>query len=147
MMDTKKHSIMKKYLFNLKYIVLGTVISLTSCVSNDLPEVGDLEDFTSPTPFYNSTDITTSEFDCNDVELWANYEVNFQAGSNLAVNGTQYDWTVTPSEGVTLVNKDLPILKQSIDAELATVVALENEIPLKFHLLFSLLIYSHFLLI
>ncbi|QXP65376.1 hypothetical protein H0I29_03595 [Polaribacter sp. R2A056_3_33] len=127
-MDTKKHSIMKKYLFNLKYIVLGTVVSLTSCVSNDLPEVGDLEDFTSPTPFYNSTDITTSEFDCNDVELWANYEVNFQAGSNLAVNGTQYDWTVTPSEGVTLINKDLPILKQSIDAELATVVALENEI-------------------
>lgn len=127
-MDTKKHSIMKKYLFNLKYIVLGTLISLTSCVNDDLPEVGDLEDFTSPTPFYNATDITTSEFDCNDVELWANYEINFQAGSNLAVNGTQYDWTVSPSEGVTFINKDLPILNQSIDAELATVVALENEI-------------------
>ena len=38
------------------------------------------------------------------------------------------DWTVTPSDGVTLINKDLPILEQSIDAELATVVALENEI-------------------
>ena len=90
MMDTKKHIIMKKYLFNLKYIVLGTLVSLTSCVSDDLPDVGDLEDFTGPTPFYNLTDVTSSEFDCNDVELWANYEFNFQAGSNLAVNGTQY---------------------------------------------------------
>ncbi|QVY67587.1 PKD domain-containing protein [Polaribacter sp. Q13] len=127
-MDTKKHLIMKKYLFNLKYIVLGSMITLSSCVSNDLPGVGDLEDFTSPTPFYSFTDVTSSEFDCNDVELWAKYEYNFQAGSNLAVNGTQYDWEVTPAEGVTFINKDLPILEQSIDGELATVVALEKEI-------------------
>ncbi|MCL7764862.1 PKD domain-containing protein [Polaribacter sp. Z014] len=119
---------MKKYLFNLKYIVLGSMITLSSCVSNDLPGVGDLEDFTSPTPFYSFTDVTSSEFDCNDVELWAKYEYNFQAGSNLAVNGTQYDWEVTPAEGVTFINKDLPILEQSIDGELATVVALEKEI-------------------
>ncbi|WP_343329042.1 hypothetical protein [Polaribacter staleyi] len=119
---------MKKHLFKLKYIVLGTFLSLASCVNDDLPGVGDLEDFTNPTPFYTVTDVTTSEFDCSDVELWAKYEFNFQAGSNLAVNGTHYDWSVSPSEGVTLINKDLPILKQSIDAELASVVALEKEI-------------------
>ncbi|MCG1037377.1 PKD domain-containing protein [Polaribacter sargassicola] len=119
---------MNKYIYSLKYIVLGAMISLASCVNDDLPDVGDLEDFTNPTPFYNSTDITSSEFDCNDVELWAKYEYSFQAGSNLAVNGTQYLWSVTPSEGVTLINKDLPILEQLIDAELATTVALEDEI-------------------
>ncbi|ARV16308.1 PKD domain-containing protein [Polaribacter sp. SA4-12] len=119
---------MKKHLFNLKYIVLGTIISLTSCVSNSLPEVGDLEDFTSPTPFFNLTDVTSSEFDCDDVELWAKYEYNFQAGSNLAVNGTNYEWTVTPSDGVTFVNKDLPILHQSIKAERATATAFEEQI-------------------
>ena len=119
---------MNKYLYNIKYIVLGTMISLTSCVNDDLPEIGDLEDFTNPTPFYNSTDVTTSEFDCNDVELWANYEYSFEAGSNLAVNGTQYTWSVIPADGVTYINKDLPILKQLIEAELATTVALEDEI-------------------
>lgn len=103
-------------------------MALTSCVNDDLPDVGDLEDFTSPTPFYNLTDVSTSEFDCNDVELYANYDFNFQAGSNLAVNGIYYEWTVTPSEGVTLINKDLPVLEQSIDGQLATVVALEKEI-------------------
>jgi hypothetical protein len=127
-MDTKNHIIMKKYLFNLKYIVLGTFISLASCVSNDLPDVGDLPDFSGPTPFYNLTDVTSSEFDCDDVELWAKYEFNFQAGSNLAVNGTQYQWEVIPSDGVTLINKDLPILNQSIDAQLATVRAFESAI-------------------
>jgi hypothetical protein len=126
--DTKKHIIMKKYLFNLKYIVLGIFLSLTSCMNDDLPGVGDLEDITGPTPFYTLTDVTSSEFDCNDVELWAKYEFNFQAGSNLAVNGTHYEWTVSPSDGVTFINKNLPILEQSIDAELASVVALEKEI-------------------
>jgi len=119
---------MNKYLYSLKYIVLGAMISLTSCVNDDLPEIGDLEDFTNPTPFYNFTDVTSSEFDCNDTELWAKYEYSFQAGSNLAVNGTQYSWSVTPSEGVTLINKDLPILEQLIEGELATTVALEAEI-------------------
>lgn len=119
---------MKKYLFKLKYIVLGIFLTLSSCINDDLPGVGDLEDFTGPTPFYTLTDVTSSEFDCNDVELWAKYEFNFQAGSNLAVNGTHYDWTVSPSVGVTFVHKDLPFLKQSIDAELATTLALENEI-------------------
>ena len=119
---------MKKYLFNIKYIVLGTFVSLTACVSDDLANVGDLEDITGPTPFYNVTDVTRSEFDCNDVELWADYDFNFLAGSNLAVNGTAYQWSITPSEGVNLVNKDLPILEQSIDAQLATVVAIEKEI-------------------
>lgn len=104
------------------------MVSLTSCVNDDLADVGDLEDFTGPTPFYNYTDISTSEFDCNDVELSANYEVNFQAGSNLAVNGTQYLWSVEPAEEVTLIHKDLPILQQLIEAELATVIALEEEI-------------------
>jgi hypothetical protein len=128
MMDTKKHKTMNKYLYNLKYIVLGTIISLTSCVNDDLPNVGDLEDPSSPTPFYNTTDVTSSEFNCEDVELWVNYDYNFQAGSNLAVNGIYYQWEVTPSEGITLINKDLPILKLSIEAELATTVAIEEAI-------------------
>ncbi|MBS9462232.1 hypothetical protein KIM67_07405 [Flagellimonas sp. 389] len=119
---------MKTNLFNLKWGVLGIVVSLMSCVSDDLAEVGDNVDLTGPTPFYNLADISTSEFDCNDVELSANYEINFQAGSNLAVNGTQYQWSVEPAEGITLIHKDLPILKQLIEAELATVVALEEEI-------------------
>jgi len=119
---------MKKYLYSLKYIALVTFVSLASCISDDLADVGDLEDVTGPTPFYNVTDVTSSEFDCNEVELWANYDFNFQAGSNLAVNGTKYQWSVTPSDGVLLINKNLPILEQTIEAELATVVAIEKEI-------------------
>lgn len=119
---------MKKYLFNLKYIALVILISLGSCISNELPGIGDLEDFTAPTPFYNVTDISTSEFNCNEEELSANYDFFFQAGTNLAVNGTNYDWTITPSEDVILVNKELPILKQLRDAELAAIVVLENEV-------------------
>ncbi len=119
---------MNTYLYKLKYIVLGMFVSLASCVSDDLADVGDLEDITGPTPFYNYTEITSSEFDCNDVEIWAKYEFNFEAGSNLAVNGTGYEWSVTPSEGVTLINSELPILEQSIEAELATIVALEEKI-------------------
>ncbi|MBU2997294.1 PKD domain-containing protein [Cellulophaga baltica] len=119
---------MKKYLYTLKYMVLGAFVSLTSCVSDDLADVGDLEDITGPTPFYSVTDVTTSEFDCNDVELAANYDFNFLAGSNLAVNGTNYEWSIEPSEGVSLINKDLPILELLIDAELAEVVALEEDI-------------------
>ncbi|WP_231494718.1 PKD domain-containing protein [Polaribacter sp. Hel_I_88] len=119
---------MKKHIKNLKYIVLVVLVSLTSCLDDSLPNVGDLPDFTNPTPFYNVEDVSTSSFDCNDVEISANYDFNFQAGSNLAVNGTQYQWAVTPSDGVTFINKDLPILKQAIQGELATVVAIENEI-------------------
>ncbi|AUP78680.1 PspA/IM30 family protein [Flavivirga eckloniae] len=119
---------MNKYLTKIKYIVLGTCVAIASCVSDDLAEVGDLEDITGPTPFYNVTDVTTSKFDCNDVELWAKYDFKFQAGSNLAVNGTKYQWVITPSDGVTLINKNLPVLKQSIDAELATIVAIEQQI-------------------
>lgn len=127
-MDTKNLRIMKKYLFNLKYIVLGVVVSLTSCVSNELPDVGDLPDITGPTPFYSIADVSTSEFNCNDGELWAKYDYYYQAGSNLAVNGIYYDWTITPAEGVTLINKQLPILELSIEAELVTVVVIEDQI-------------------
>jgi len=119
---------MKKYLFNIKYIVLVTCVAITSCVSDDLANVGDLEDITGPTPFYSVTDVSTSEFDCNDQELWAKYELKIQAGSNLSVNGTNYQWSVTPAEGVTLTNKNLPILQQTIDAALASVLAIESEI-------------------
>lgn len=127
-MDTKNGIIMNKFLFNIRYIVLVALVSLTSCVDRDLADVGDLPDITGPTPFYTVTDITTSEFDCEDVEQWANYEFNYQAGSNLAVNGIYYDWTVSPAEGVTLINKDLPILEQTIEAELASVVAIQAQI-------------------
>ncbi|MCB4799477.1 hypothetical protein [Neotamlana laminarinivorans] len=124
---------MKKILFNIKSITLAAFISLASCVSDDLADVGDLEDFTGPTPFYNFSDITTSEFDCNDVELWAKYEYSFQAGSNLAVNGTQYQWAFTDASGnavtdFNLVNPDLKVLELLIEAELATVVAIEDDI-------------------
>ncbi len=119
---------MKKYLTIIKYIAFSAFIFTMSCVSDDLANVGDLEDFTAPTPFYNVTDVTSSEFDCDDVEISANYDYNFQAGSNLAVNGTSYQWSVTPSDGVTFINKQLPILEQSIDAALASIVALEAEI-------------------
>ena len=128
MMATKNLIIMKKYLFNLKYIVLGTFVSLTACLSDDLANVGDLEDITGPTPFYSSTDVTSSEFNCNKEELWAKYDYNFQAGSNLGVNGIFYEWSITPSEGIMLINKDLLVLEQSIEAERATVIAIEKEI-------------------
>ncbi|WP_240475190.1 hypothetical protein [Neotamlana sedimentorum] len=124
---------MKRYLLNIKCFTLVAFITIASCVSDDLADVGDLEDFTGPTPFYNFTDITTSQFNCEDVELWAKYEYNFQAGSNLAVNGTQYQWAFTDSNGdavtnFNLVNPDLKILELLIDAELATVVAIEEDI-------------------
>lgn len=119
---------MRKNIFNIKYLALGALVSLGACVSDDLADVGDLEDFSGPTPFYSVTDVTTSEFDCNKVELEANYDFNFEAGSNLAVNGTNYLWTVTPSEGVTLINKDVPVFEKLIDAENATVVAIEEDI-------------------
>lgn len=119
---------MKKYLFNLKYIVLGVFIALNACVDDSLPDVGDLPDLKGPTPFYSFADVSSSEFDCNDIELSANYDYFFQAGSKLAVNGTQYKWDIVPADGVVLINKELPILQQSIDAELAIVRALEAEI-------------------
>ena len=124
---------MKRYLSNIKWIALVTFVSLASCISDDLAGVGDLEDITGPTPFYNFSEVTTSEFDCEDIELWAKYEFNFQAGSNLAVNGTMYDWVVLDSDGnainnINLVNPDKKILELLIDAELASVVALEEDI-------------------
>jgi hypothetical protein len=127
-MDTKNSLIMKKYLFNLKYIVLGVFITLNSCVDDTLPDVGDLVDLTAPTPFYSFSDVSSSEFDCNDVELLANYDFFFQAGSQLAVNGTQYQWDISPADGVLTINKQIPVLQQTIDAELAVVRAIENEI-------------------
>ncbi|WP_421150020.1 hypothetical protein [Seonamhaeicola sp. NFXS20] len=124
---------MKRYLLNIKSIALVAFISIASCVSDDLADVGDLEDITGPTPFYNVTDVSSSEFNCEDVELWAKYEYNFQAGSNLAVNGTQYQWAITDINGntvddINLVNPDLKVLEQLIDAELASVVAIEEDI-------------------
>lgn len=124
---------MKRYLLNIKCIALVAFVSVASCVSDDLADVGDLEDITGPTPFYNFTDVTTSEFDCEDVELWATYEYNFQGGSNLAVNGTMYSWTVKDNDGntidnINLVNPDLKVLELQIDAALASVVAIEEDI-------------------
>jgi len=127
-MDTKNRIIMNKFLFNIRYIVLVALVSLTSCMDRDLADVGDLPDITGPTPFYTATDVSTSEFNCEKEELWAKYEFNFEAGSNLAVNGIYYDWTVSPAEGVTFINKDLPILEQSIEAELVSVIVIEEQI-------------------
>lgn len=108
------------------------LLTLSACVSDDLADVGDLQDITGPTPFYNFTEITNAEFDCEENELSASYQFNFQAGSNLAVNGTQYMWSVTDANGSTIdvpiFNKNLPILQQLIEAELADVVAIEEDI-------------------
>ncbi|WP_225312613.1 hypothetical protein [Pseudotamlana haliotis] len=125
---------MKNNLFNLKYVAVGALVSLASCVSDDLPDVGDLEDFTGPNPFYSYSDVSTSEFDCDDNELSANYDYFYQAGSNLAVNGTMYDWTISSQDpnidvnNIEIINKDLPILEQSIANADATVVAIQSEI-------------------
>ena len=123
---------MKTNISSLKFLGLATVLILFGCVSDDLADVGDLEDITGPTPFYNYSDVTFAEFDCEDIELSSNYQFSFEAGSNLAVNGTQYLWSVTDSDGnnldVPLINKDLPVLELLIDAELAEIVAIEDDI-------------------
>ena len=132
-MGIKNRIIMKTNILSLRLIALTAMLGCVACVSDDLADVGDLEDITGPTPFYNFSDITFAEFDCEDNELSANYQFNFQAGSNLAVNGTQYLWNVTDNNGdavdeLLLINKDLPILQQQIDAALADVVAIEEDI-------------------
>ena len=119
---------MKKTFFNLKFIIFTMTILLTACVSDDLADVGDLQDFTGPTPFFSFEDVTSAQFDCADQEIAVDYELSFTAGSNLAVNGTDYLWSVTPLEGVSLVNSQIPILERQIEAELATVLAIEEDI-------------------
>lgn len=123
---------MKTNITSFKLLTLMALVMFCGCVSDDLADVGDLEDITGPTPFYNYSDITFAEFNCEDVELSSNYQFSFQAGSNLAVNGTQYLWNITDSDGnsidVPLINKDLPILQLLIEAELAEVVAIEEDI-------------------
>ena len=110
---------MKTNFLTLRLSVLTGLFLLTGCVSDDLANVGDLEDITGPTPFFNFSEITFAEFDCEENELSSNYQFNFQAGSNLAVNGTMYQWVVTDNSGgsvdIDLINKDLPILQQQID--------------------------------
>ncbi|MFK7831904.1 MAG: hypothetical protein AB8B52_01390 [Winogradskyella sp.] len=123
---------MKTNFLTLKLVVLTGFLSLSGCVSDDLADIGDLADITGPTPFYNFSERTFAEFDCEENELSANYQFNFQAGSNLAVNGTKYQWSVTDNSGVSvvidLINKDLPILEQQIEGVLANVIAIEEDI-------------------
>lgn len=130
-MGIKNNIIMKINRLTLSGLLL-MLLSLFACVSDDLADVGDLEDITGPTPFYNFSDETFAEFDCEENELSSNYQFNFQAGSNLAVNGTQYLWNVTDTDGnavnILLINKDLPILQLLIEAELADVIAIEEDI-------------------
>ena len=116
-----------KKIFN-RFVFLGIVITFASCVSDDLPVEGDLEDFTGPTPFFNFTNMTSAEFNCEEVELSVDYDILFTAGSNLAVNGTQYFWSVEPAEGVSLINSQTPILERLMNAELVTVLELEEDI-------------------
>ena len=52
---------MKRYLFNFKTMFLGTLVHLSSCLNDDLPDVGDLVDLTGPTPSFNFNEITTSQ--------------------------------------------------------------------------------------
>ncbi|MGB3605688.1 MAG: hypothetical protein WA775_14870 [Psychroserpens sp.] len=123
---------MKTFNSSFKFLTLLALLVLSACVSDDLAEVGDLQDVTGPTPFYNFSEVTVAEFDCEDNELSANYRFNFQAGTNLAVNGTNYEWSVTDDTGgsvdVILINKDLPILEQQIEGALADVIAIEEDI-------------------
>ncbi|WP_299114070.1 hypothetical protein [uncultured Winogradskyella sp.] len=123
---------MKTNVLSLKSFALIALLALSACVSDDIADVGDLEDVTGPTPFYNFSEITFAEFDCEDNELSANYQFNFQAGSNLAVNGTQYLWSITDMDNnnvdIQLINKNLPILQLQIEAELADVIAIQEDI-------------------
>ena len=112
---------MKMNITKTKLLALVSLLVLSACVSDDLANEGDLQDFTGPTPFYNFSNVAFGEFDCNENEISTNYQYLFQAGSNLAVNGTQYQWNVTDANGnpvdVVLINKDLPILQLQIDAQ------------------------------
>ncbi|MEM6515547.1 MAG: PKD domain-containing protein [Bacteroidota bacterium] len=115
-----------------RLFALSTLLILSACISDDLADVGDLADITGPTPFYNFSEQTFAEFDCEENEISSNYQFNFQAGTNLAVNGTQYLWEVTDIDGnsvdINLINKDLPILELLIEAELAPIVEVEEQI-------------------
>ena len=117
---------MKKIFYH--FLVLTISLTLGSCVSDDLADVGDLQDFTGPTPFFTFSDITAAEFDCADVEISVDYNVLFTAGSNLAVNGTNYAWSVEPAEGITLINSRSLIIERQIEAQLATVLDIEEDI-------------------
>lgn len=131
---------MKKYLFNLKCMVLGAFTALSSCLSDDLPDVGDLVDLTGPTPSFNFNEITASQFTCDEILIFADYEIYFEAGTNLSVNGTQYEWAISeivnPNTGqeqevpveVNYINSKRTQLMASIEALNADVIALEEDI-------------------
>ena len=128
---------MKKYLFNLKYIALGILVFLSSCLSDDLPDVGDIVDLTGPTPSFNFNEITTSQFTCDEALIFADYEIYFEAGTNLSVNGTQYEWSFAeiindteeiPVSDIEYINSQRIVLVASIEALNADVIALEEDI-------------------
>ncbi|GAA4965546.1 hypothetical protein [Algibacter aquimarinus] len=131
---------MKRYLFNLKSMFLGTFVLLSSCLNDDLPDVGDLVDLTGPTPSFNFNEITSSQFTCDEVLIFADYEVFFEAGTNLSVNGTQYEWEITeiinPNTGqeqevpvaVDYINSERTRLIASIEALKPDVIAIEEDI-------------------
>ncbi|GAL71845.1 hypothetical protein [Jejuia pallidilutea] len=116
---------------------MGTFAFLSSCLSDDLPGVGDLVDLTGPSPSFNFDEITTSQFTCDEVLIFANYEIYFQAGSNLAVNGTQYEWSISeiineteeiPVTDIEYINSQRTVLVASIKALKADVIAIEEDI-------------------
>ena len=133
---------MKNYMFNTKLVLLGAMLILGSCADDDIAQIGDLIDLTGPTPSFDFSEITDSQFDCNDVLQFADYELSLEAGSNLAVNGTQYEWTISeivnidaegvrtlePVENLGIINSNVPVFEALIDEQMEAIVDLEEDI-------------------
>ena len=133
---------MKNYMFNTKLVLVGAMLILGSCADDDIAQIGDLIDLTGPTPSFDFSEITESQFDCNDVLQFADYELSLEAGSNLAVNGTQYEWTISeivnidaegvrtlePVENLGIINSNVPVFEALIDEQMEAIVDLEEDI-------------------
>ena len=57
---------MKKIKF-IKYLLIVFPVIMLSCQDDDLADVGDLQDETSPTPFFSSSSLVEGTFDCEEI--------------------------------------------------------------------------------
>jgi len=118
---------MKKIKF-IKYLLIVFPVIMLSCQDDDLADVGDLQDETSPTPFFSSSSLVEGTFDCEEILTDAVYEYSYTPGSMLAVNGVDYEWSIDPSDGIEIINKDVRILETFIEVERADVISVEETI-------------------
>ncbi len=112
----------------LKYLWCAIPAILISCVENELSGVGDLEDITAPTPFFSAANLSRGTFFCDESLESAHYEYSFTPGSKLAVNGVDYNWTVSPPENIQVIRKDIRVLEATIEGTRAGVISLEEKI-------------------